>query len=716
MAVLQIMKSSYDSSTKQEHVEYKDSNGNIQKTNVDLKKGEVYVDHMNVPGGANSGTTVIVRNPDGTQNMNGQKIIDSMSGNKNVQFDSNCEAPTLNQGIQEFNKILPELQIDPGFESHGDPGFESYGDLIDTLISNTSTPQQKADSIRRLAQVIPESYTKDNPSLKTLRNLPIENITSRVDKDGNIQLVAKSIDGSSAGSTYDNDKLGNIDSTEAGGFDENSLGKSTNISAETDKNGISRVNYSNPDGTKSQVVTKCDTEAQLKQADAVTKNINSTMNQTEYIENAQRLSNDFSVVEGMGKHRTLTRGNGKFYGKTGSLVFPSDLLTNNQYNNSYTMIFISEHEQSSICGTTGITVGSDEKRLVNNAGSQMHDYVNAINKMDQGSGTKTSDVLVPAISAYAAFKGVGWLAGQAGTKLMSDGVLKGFTNMNGGGKAAELAAGWYMTGAKAAFGLGAAYAFWNANDGTTMKDLKTALKLSDYKQLKLAIALPTPSIAENNSVSWETSDTMISGGIASLMAHGLNIGALFGNMDKNAPTNIDPRATQEKLQSMTQGNSGLKGAFAAALQAATLGSAVTAAPAIAKMMGKAVNTRKEQLFKDVQFRDLNLSFRMAIRSKEDADNIESIVKALKFHMYPELIASEFVWIYPAEFDIVHYYNGKVNPHMPRHTSCVLKSVNLKYGDDNAMNFHYDGTPTSVTMDLAFTEIAQLNKESVMKGY
>ena len=108
---------------------------------------------------------------------------------------------------------------------------------------------------------------------------------------------------------------------------------------------------------------------------------------------------------------------------------------------------------------------------------------------------------------------------------------------------------------------------------------------------------------------------------------------------------------------------------------------------------------------------------MIARSVEDTNNIKKIIRVLKYHQYPELTMDNFLWIYPAEFDVVHYYRDKPNEYMPRHATSVLQEVSVNYGDgEDVMNLHYDGSPLNVGLELRFTEIVQLNKASILQGY
>ena len=156
-----------------------------------------------------------------------------------------------------------------------------------------------------------------------------------------------------------------------------------------------------------------------------------------------------------------------------------------------------------------------------------------------------------------------------------------------------------------------------------------------------------------------------------------------------------------------------------ALEAFTLSTVGNKAinPALSVIAGRKVNPRKEQLFNDVGWRTFTMQFDLAARSAKDMENIESIIRVFKYHAYPELTPGNYMWIYPAHFDIVHYYRNEVNYHMPRHATSVLTNIDVDYsGGQNFMSVHHDGSPVLIKLTLTFAEIAILNRDSIAKGY
>lgn len=136
---------------------------------------------------------------------------------------------------------------------------------------------------------------------------------------------------------------------------------------------------------------------------------------------------------------------------------------------------------------------------------------------------------------------------------------------------------------------------------------------------------------------------------------------------------------------------------------------------VGKVAGVVPNPQKDQYFKDVNFRSFDFSWVFSPRSKQEAKNIFNIIKQFKYHMLPRETDDGIMWIYPSEFDIVHVWNGKPNPYLPRHTASVLTNVSVDYGD-NGIQFMSNGFPAIINLSLSFTELAVVTKKDIEEGY
>lgn len=160
----------------------------------------------------------------------------------------------------------------------------------------------------------------------------------------------------------------------------------------------------------------------------------------------------------------------------------------------------------------------------------------------------------------------------------------------------------------------------------------------------------------------------------------------------------------------------LKGPGAAIAAAIALERAPGAA-AISAASGLASNPRKEQVFKSVDFRTFQFDYQFFPRDAQEAQNVLNIIYQFKLHMHPEFKdSSNFLYIYPSEFDIYYYQGTTENMNIHRHTSCVLTEMTVQYSPMGQFTTFDNGMPTQINITLNFRELALLTKEKIQDGY
>jgi hypothetical protein len=163
---------------------------------------------------------------------------------------------------------------------------------------------------------------------------------------------------------------------------------------------------------------------------------------------------------------------------------------------------------------------------------------------------------------------------------------------------------------------------------------------------------------------------------------------------------------------------GAVGAGAEDVQAIVLsrGAGKVTGGALSAKLGIAANPKKEQVFRGLDFRTFTFDYQFFPRSPNEAKQVLDIIETFKYHMHPEFKSEHhFVWIYPSEFDILYYNNGKENEHLHKHTSCVLESMNVNYTPNGSFTTFANGMPTQINMSLQFKELLLLSKEQIRKG-
>ena len=356
-----------------------------------------------------------------------------------------------------------------------------------------------------------------------------------------------------------------------------------------------------------------------------------------------------------------------------NLMYPDDLMSsaNNQYGGNYVIFYINVHEDSYLFK------GSEaaKNRTVTDIPPNMRGEV---------SGKFSSaDVAV-----------AGGIAGIAGGASAARGTI--------GASGADVIK--KITGIDSAkiFGLETV-----ANFGTGALVTGAAITAlggvaNKYKRMESAIALHVPTdLSISYSANWSPTDMA---GMAAAATVGDSIGNAIEQLTKSG-------ITQSAGELSNAGGAGINYLVSRGLQTQGIGEFV------GKVSGTAANPKKEQLFRNIDFRTFSFNYQFFPRSREEAQKVQAIIKTFKLHMHPEFKdASHFLYTYPSEFDIYYYQNGQENMNIHRHTSCVLTDMNISYTPQGILSTFEDGMPTQINVQLQFKELALLTKEAIADGY
>ena len=357
-----------------------------------------------------------------------------------------------------------------------------------------------------------------------------------------------------------------------------------------------------------------------------------------------------------------------------NLMYPDDLMSsaNNQYGGNYVIFYINVHEDSYLFK------GSEaaKNRTVTDIPPNMRGEV---------SGKFSSADVVVAGGIAGASRGGANVAratiGASGTD-----VIKKITGIDsakifGLETAANFGTGALVTGAAI-----------TALGGVANK----------YKRMESAIALHVPTdLSISYSANWSPTDMA---GMAAAATVGDSIGNAIEQLTKSG-------ITQSAGELSNAGGAGINYLVSRGLQTQGIGEFV------GKVSGTAANPKKEQLFRNVDFRTFSFNYQFFPRSREEAQKVQAIIKTFKLHMHPEFKdASHFLYTYPSEFDIYYYQNGQENMNIHRHTSCVLTDMNISYTPQGILSTFEDGMPTQINVQLQFKELALLTKEAIADGY
>lgn len=373
-----------------------------------------------------------------------------------------------------------------------------------------------------------------------------------------------------------------------------------------------------------------------------------------------------------------------------NLTYPEDLFDpSGKYGSAYMVFYINVQEDSKFAR-------DNPNLIVPDADAQ------------KGIGASITRNKVSAVQLSATVGAIGAIGGAGVGSILG---------INGRGSGLSGA----ITGGSVGLGVGSAFGTIKNGGGSTDQQNSPDFKFSDIynksitrqtKRLKTAIALYTPNeISFKYGMNWDTDNTAI-------LSAGLDIGESIGDSAaalKNMVVNgIDKYFNTGKAAEYTKTG----GRAANSISGLVLSAANKVGPeGLSALTGLISNPKKEQSFNSVDFRTHQYTFRFWIRNSNEARSVENIIKQFKYHMHPEFKdGNDYIFLYPSEFDIKFYINGKESDQFPKLTSCVLTDMSTNYTPSGALNLLADGKIPEISINLAFRELAILTKSEIESGY
>jgi len=229
--------------------------------------------------------------------------------------------------------------------------------------------------------------------------------------------------------------------------------------------------------------------------------------------------------------------------------------------------------------------------------------------------------------------------------------------------------------------------------------------LRKVRRTKQAIALYMPDslnfVYSQSYNDLAVFDTL--GNVGTALAAGSSlVDALKNGANQNAPVNV----ASFGLEFLRKNASGTIGNLA------NIGLA---------QLGVASNPGLEVIYGSPSFRTFRFDFLFYPRSRQEGETVQNIINSLKFHQAPEYASQtggKFL-IPPSEFDIEFYHNGKINPNIPKISTCVLNSIDLDYAPNGFSAYEVPaegaslggtGMPVAIRMSLNFKETQIVTKE------
>ena len=228
--------------------------------------------------------------------------------------------------------------------------------------------------------------------------------------------------------------------------------------------------------------------------------------------------------------------------------------------------------------------------------------------------------------------------------------------------------------------------------------------------------------------------TTVTGGVALYMPPGVKVsyGADTGHSElglagmgaKAISEAMGAKNTAGQVEAVLKGLGGLALSGARKLAVET-GQAVGLGDinaAISKVTATAENNFSEAVFQKMNDRTFAYTFNLIARNKDEAQDIQKIIKFFKFHMHPELDENTGARYFrvPSEFEIHYAYNDQMNNYLHNISRCVCSSVDVDYGGDAYSTFRqFDNegaAPVNISLSLGFIETTILTKKEIAENY
>ena len=146
--------------------------------------------------------------------------------------------------------------------------------------------------------------------------------------------------------------------------------------------------------------------------------------------------------------------------------------------------------------------------------------------------------------------------------------------------------------------------------------------------------------------------------------------------------------------------------------------------AFSQAFGVVQNPMLELIYSSPSLRTFRFDFQFYPRDEKEAKEVQNIIQRLRFHQAPEVAqggTNGFFLVPPSEFDISFYYNGRVNPNIPKISTCVLTSMDVDYAPGGFSSYEIPnenasiggtGMPVSIRLSLQFKETEIMTKSSI----
>jgi hypothetical protein len=239
------------------------------------------------------------------------------------------------------------------------------------------------------------------------------------------------------------------------------------------------------------------------------------------------------------------------------------------------------------------------------------------------------------------------------------------------------------------------------------------------KSILQDVILPMPSnVQDGNTVSYSDSNmNTITAAALKGITNFMDVGENFTVQSLSDTANDAKTKVTDALKDQYDalgGRAGLQSLatkYFASQAISVFGGNVSVNQLLAREQGIVFNPNMELLFNGPTLRGFGFSFKFTPRTKDEAEEVKTIIRVFKQYMAPKTTtsgaASATSVTYlgtPSVFELSYRKGSGEHPYLNKFKQCFLENMSVNYTGEGTYATYEDGEPISMIMTLQFKEI------------
>jgi len=214
-----------------------------------------------------------------------------------------------------------------------------------------------------------------------------------------------------------------------------------------------------------------------------------------------------------------------------------------------------------------------------------------------------------------------------------------------------------------------------------------------------SVTLPIPAgISDQNRTNWGSNSMSA----LDLAKADIATQAIFGSLQQGV------ESAAGYIEAIKENAKDSASAVGQSLAASAAG--VDSQALLARTTGQVMNPNMELLFRGPSLRPFSFKFKLAPRSKTEADNVAKIIRFFKQGMAPIRTESNLFLKSPHIFKLAYIHRGEggdIHTRLNMFKECALQSFGVNYTPTGNYATYSDGTPVAYDVSMTFSEITPI---------